>query len=111
MNTRVIASRTWEVAKQAPIALSRPMLWTVVLLIAVFFSAFSVVYTKDLHRRLFIQYQNLQQDKAQAISRFSKLLLEQSTWSTQSRVQRIARDDLGMQLPSAKDIVLVTDDH
>ncbi len=72
-------------------------------------SAFGVVYLKDLNRRLFIQYQNLQQEKAQEIVQWGKLLLEQSTWSTQSRIQQIAQRQLDMQVPNGRDIVLVED--
>lgn len=109
MNTRVIAARHWTAAKQRTIFWTRENMITGLLTALVILSAFSVVYMKDLNRRLFIQYQNLQQVQAQAMSDFSKLLLEQSTWSTQSRVQRIAKDDLQMQLPTSDNTVLVTE--
>lgn len=109
MNTRVIADRPWRVARHNAISISRTMLINASLTLAVILSAFGVIYVKDLNRRLFIQYQNLQQAQAQEMSRFSKLLLEQSTWSTQARVQRIAQQDLGMQLPTTANTVLVTE--
>src|SRR3990167_3979765 len=74
-------------------------------------TAFAVVYIKDLNRRLFIQYQNLQREKVQEIIQWGKLLLEQSTWSTQSRVQQIAQRELGMFVPSEGEIVMVGDRH
>jgi len=110
MNTRVVAARQWQDAKKKSVAISKNGVILVLLVGAVLLSAFGVVYTKDLNRRLFIQYQTLQQAKANAVSRFSKLLLEQSTWSTQARVQRIAKDDLNMQLPTSADTVLVSND-
>ncbi|WP_423063058.1 cell division protein FtsL [Candidiatus Paracoxiella cheracis] len=73
----------------------------------VLLSALGVIYMKDLNRRLFIQYQALQAEKAQSLIQWGKLLLEQSTWSTQLRIQQIAQKQLGMIVPSAKDIVLV----
>ena len=78
-----------------------------VLVIALLLSAFGVVYIKDLNRRLFIQYQALRHEKMQDLIQWGKLLLEQSTWSTQSRIQQIAQRQLGMIVPSAKSIVLV----
>jgi len=78
-----------------------------ILIFGLLFSALGVIYMKDLNRRLFIQYQALQTQKAQSLIQWGKLLLEQSTWSTQSRIQHIAQKQLGMIVPSAKDIVLV----
>ncbi len=69
--------------------------------------AFCVVYLKDLNRRLFIENQGLVQVQRQYEVEWGKLLLEQSTWSTQSRIQSIASRKLGMVMPKAKDIVMV----
>ena len=87
--------------------------WLIALVLGLLFSAFGVVYVKDLNRRLFIQYQTLQHEKSQHLVRFGKLLLEQSTWSTQARVQQIAEHRLGMKAPAKKHIILVkgTDRH
>lgn len=109
MNTRVMVVRPWRIARQNVLSISRAMLVNASLTFAVILSAFAVIYVKDVNRRLFIQYQNLQQAQAQEMSRFSKLLLEQSTWSTQARVQRIAQQDLGMQLPTTANTVLVAE--
>ena len=70
-------------------------------------SAFSVIYLKDLSRRLFIHYQQLQQVQQQAENDWSKLLLEEGAWSTQQRVQNIATEQLGMMLPVEKQIMMI----
>ncbi|MBW5802370.1 cell division protein FtsL [Coxiella endosymbiont of Ornithodoros amblus] len=95
-------NRSFQVTKEGVVI--------VALVIALLCSAFGVVYFKDLNRRLFIQYQTLQREKAEELIQWEKLLLEQTTWSTQSRVQRIAKQQLGMQLPSAKEVILVNAD-
>lgn len=79
----------------------------VLLMVASLCSSFGVVYFKDLNRRLFIQYETLQHEKAEKLIKWERLLLEQSTWSTQSRIQKIAQRQLGMEMPNAKEIVLV----
>ncbi|MFW0088943.1 MAG: cell division protein FtsL [Coxiella endosymbiont of Haemaphysalis qinghaiensis] len=76
-------------------------------LIALLYSAFSIVYVKDLNRRLFIQYQVLQREKAEEVIQWGKLLLEQSTWSAQFRIQQVAQRRLEMQIPTAKEVILV----
>lgn len=92
-------NRSFQVTKQGVVIVG--------LVIALLCSSFGVVYFKDLNRRLFIQYQILQREKAEELIQWGKLLLEQTMWSTQSRVQRIAEQQLGMQLPSAKEVILV----
>ena len=79
----------------------------VFLVITLLCSAFTVVYVKDLNRRLFIQYQILQREKAEELIQWGKLLLEQSTWSTQSRIQQIAQRKLKMKIPTAKEVILI----
>lgn len=82
--------------------------WPIWLMASVaFFSALSLVYVKDLNRRLFIDYQNLQAQQGQTYTKWGKLLLEQSTWATQSRIQTIAENKLDMQLPQPSQVVLV----
>lgn len=75
--------------------------------IALLYSAFGIVYVKDLNRRLFIQYQVLQREKAKEVIQWGKLLLEQSTWSAQLRIQQVAQRRLEMQIPIEKEVVLV----
>lgn len=77
------------------------------LFLGVFALAVGVVYMKDLNRRLFIQYQGLQQMQQQYDVDWGKLLLEQSAWSTQARVQDLATHDLNMVMPSRHSISLV----
>ncbi len=77
------------------------------LLAAVLISAFAVIYVKDLNRRLFIQYQTAQTTYNQLYVEWNKLLLEQSTWATQSRIQRIAQQRLGMELLTPRNVVMI----
>lgn len=77
------------------------------LFLAVFALAVGVVYVKDLNRRLFIEYQGLQQMQQQYDIEWGKLLLEQSAWSTQARVQELASHDLNMVMPTRHSITLV----
>ena len=77
------------------------------LIVLLLISAFSVIYLKDLSRRKFIQYQQLQQVQENDEVEWSKLLLEEGTWSTQARIQNIATTQLNMVMPQMKDIVMV----
>lgn len=78
------------------------------LALSVFLTAVGVVYMKDLNRRLFIQYQDMQQTQQQYNVAWGKLLLEQSAWSTQARVQYVAKNKLHMVVPSSQNTKLLT---
>lgn len=105
--TRVIRSRSFSERQAYSWQLSRQSVSVIFLMITLFISAFAVVYLKDYNRRLFIQYQNLQTDRQSAQLQWGKLLLEQSAWSTQARVQQVAEQKLQMVYPQAKDIIIV----
>ncbi len=105
--TRVIQNRNFVFRHADKLELSRQGLWMFTLITLLFASAFAVVYLKDLNRRLFIQYQTLQQDNDQARQSWGKLLLEQSAWSTEARIQEIAQTKLGMVYPKPSDLTMV----
>lgn len=78
-----------------------------VLIILLLSSAFSVIYLKDLSRRLFIRYQYLQHVQQKSEIERSKLLLEEGAWSTQARIQNIATTQLNMMAPAMKDVAMI----
>lgn len=80
----------------------------VVLMLGIVASCFGIVYMKDANRRLFIQYQSLQQQQQQYKETWGKLLLEQSTWDRQSRIQGIAQKKLNMVYPSQQSIQVIS---
>lgn len=74
---------------------------------AIMISALAVIYVKDLNRRLFIDYQNLQQANSELSVQYGKLLLEQGAWSSQGRIQTVAMNSLNMEIPSSDKIVIL----
>jgi cell division protein FtsL len=88
--------------------LSRELLGVVFLIVAVLASALAVVYIKDLDRQLFSELQSLNQTREELKVEWGQLVLEQNTWAATARVQTIAQQQMGMVLPAAKDITLVS---
>src|SRR3989338_6000556 len=110
--TRAVHGFGWALKRREAtqaVASVKQQLWVGFLVIVLLLSAFSVIYLKDLSRRLYIQYQQLQQVQQQKEMEWSKLLLEKGAWSTQSRVQHIATNKLDMIVPAASAVVLVED--
>lgn len=77
------------------------------LFICMLISAMAVTYVAHWNRQLLNElYQQLNtRDKAQA--EWGRLVLEQSTWTAHSRIEQLATEQLGMQVPSALDVKLV----
>ena len=109
MNTAARVSPGWSVVSTMSWSLNWNWRQFLIagLMVSVVMSAFAIVYMKDLNRRLFITYQAQQQQQQQYQVARGKLLLEKSTWARQSRVQRIAENDLGMVMPTSNNVVLV----
>ena len=76
------------------------------LLIAVA-SALSVVSSNHRARKLFTELEQEQNRMRDLEVEWGQLQLEQSTWAAHARVEKIARDKLGMRPPQPARIVSV----
>ncbi|MGC1952471.1 MAG: cell division protein FtsL [Gammaproteobacteria bacterium] len=73
----------------------------------VFGSALSVVYSKHLNRKLFVELGQLEQAHDELQVEWGRLQLEHSTWASHDRIRQLARSRLQLHTPSADSIVLV----
>ncbi len=78
-----------------------------VLLALVVVSALGVAYSVFETRQLTDHTQKLEHQQAQLETRWGQLLLEKSTWGSYARVERLARNKLGMKLPTNDERVLI----
>lgn len=70
-------------------------------------TALGVVYTQHLSRSLIVQLQDRKQRRDDLNIEWSRLLLERSTWATHARVERLAREQMGMHTPSFAEMEVV----
>ena len=70
-------------------------------------SAFVVIYERNIFRSTLAQLQGMEQQQHELALEAKQLLLEQSTWGRQSRVQRIAEAELAMYNPSREVTVII----
>lgn len=77
--------------------------------LAVFVSS-PPVYVKFQNRERWSTLQRLEEERDELNGEWSRLQLELGAWAMASRVERIARDQLGMIVPPAKDVRLVRDE-
>jgi len=79
----------------------------VALLALLVICALSLVTSRNQARRLFVELQREQASARGYEVEFGQLQLEQATWGMPARVEKIAREERGMRLPTAARIEVV----
>ena len=77
------------------------------LISVVFFSALGIIYIQAKNRLLVGSLQSVLQNRDKLYLQWGQLLLEQSAWSTQARIQLVASEELDMQLPQQNAIEMI----
>ena len=70
--------------------------------------ALGVVTSQHKARKLFVELQQEQELTTQLDVEWGQLQLEQSTWATHARIEKIAASTLQMRVPDAKRIQVIT---
>ncbi len=78
-----------------------------VLVMASLASAVSVVYSKHQNRLLFVELESLNKERDQMNVEWGQLQLEQSTWATDSRIEKIATEKLHMRNANYENTVII----
>lgn len=79
-----------------------------VLVLLVLVSAFAIVHSTHACRALYAQLQVLESSQWYLHEDYGRLLLEQSTWASHYRVEKVAREELGMTPPDLNLFKVVT---
>lgn len=73
-------------------------------------SSIGVIYSAHMTRQMYATLQTLQRQQDDLDNEYEKLLLEQSAWANYTRVDQLAREELNMAAPRARDVVVVKGD-
>jgi cell division protein FtsL len=84
------------------LAFAVPILW-----IGALGSAAGVIYCKHRAREMFVELEQLNARRDNLEIEWGQLQLEQSAWSTQAFVERVANTKLHMAMPPPKDIEII----
>jgi len=88
--------------------MSASLRWTLIVLwFAVLGSAVGVVWSKQQSRNQFVELQRLEKERDSLDTEWGQLRLEQSTWVTYGRIEKVAHDDLHMVVPDPAQVHLV----
>ncbi|MFP4146886.1 MAG: cell division protein FtsL [Halorhodospira sp.] len=77
------------------------------LAVAVLASALALVAVQHEHRTAFVAMQEEIERSDRLREEWSMLQLEQSAWAGHSRLERVAGERLGMELPERDDIIIL----
>ncbi|MCH9695054.1 MAG: cell division protein FtsL [Gammaproteobacteria bacterium] len=70
-------------------------------------SAIALVYTKHDSRKLFVELEALSHERDELNIEWGQLQIEQSTWATHARIERVAAEDLSLSRPETSDIYVI----
>ena len=85
----------------------QPVLLALVLAVVCVMSAMALVYTKHESRKLFVELEQLTSQRDQLNIEWGQLQIEQSTWATHARIEKVASDELALTRPRASEIFVI----
>ncbi|MEJ2172911.1 MAG: cell division protein FtsL [Woeseiaceae bacterium] len=85
----------------------QPLLLVVVFSIVCVLSAMALVFTKHESRKLFVELEQLTQQRDDLNIEWGQLQIEQSTWATHARIEQVANDDLSLVRPQPTEIFVI----
>tara|TARA_B110000211_G_C13692304_1_gene383662 strand:+ start:187 stop:510 length:324 start_codon:yes stop_codon:yes gene_type:complete len=77
------------------------------ILILVVATALGVIFSSHQSRQLFGDLLQHNREKSRLEEEWGRLLLEQSTWASHSRIERLAKSELHMIVPNPESIIVV----
>ena len=85
----------------------QPVLLVLVFAVVCVVSAIALVYTKHESRKLFVELESLTNERDALNIEWGQLQIEQSTWATHARIEKVAADDLQLTRPEATEIFVI----
>jgi len=85
----------------------QPMLLVFVFAVVCVVSAIALVYTKHESRKLFVELEQLTNERDELNIEWGQLQIEQSTWATHARIEQVATDDLQLTRPETAEIFVI----
>ena len=90
-----------------PMQKRQPVILAFALALVCVVSALALVYTKHESRKLFVELERLTDERDALNIEWGQLQIEQSTWATHARIERVAAEDLKLLRPEATEIFVI----
>ena len=85
----------------------QPVLLALALAIVCVVSAMALVYTRHESRKLFVELEQLTEERDQLNIEWGQLQIEQSTWATHARIEKVATEELSLARPATTEIFVI----
>ena len=85
----------------------QPTLLTIVFAVVCVMSAMALVYTKHESRKLFVELEALTTERDELNIEWGQLQIEQSTWATHARIERVATEELSLARPKPTEVYVI----
>ena len=67
----------------------------------------ALVYVKHESRKQFVELEQLTIERDELNIEWGQLQIEQSTWATHARIEKVARDELSLVRPKSTEIYVI----
>ena len=85
----------------------QPALLTIAFAVVCVMSAMALIYTKHESRKLFVELEALTTERDELNIEWGQLQIEQSTWATHARIERVATEELSLARPKPTEIYVI----
>ena len=85
----------------------QPVLLELVFAFVCVASALALVYTRHESRKLFVELEQLTSERDRLNIEWGQLQIEQSTWATHARIERVALEELSLVRPQSSEIFVI----
>ena len=83
------------------------VLLTIVFAVVCVMSAMALIYTKHESRKLFVELEQLTTERDELNIEWGQLQIEQSTWATHGRIEKVATEQLSLVRPKSTEIYVI----
>jgi cell division protein FtsL len=85
----------------------KPLLLIAVTVVVCVLSALAIVFTKHESRKLFVELEQLTSERDALNIEWGQLQIEQSTWATHARIERVAFEEMSLIRPQSGEIYVI----
>ena len=85
----------------------RPLVLLFAFAVVCVVSATALIYTKHESRKLFVELEQLTDERDELNIEWGQLQIEQSTWATHARIEQVAAEKLELTRPDTHEIYVI----
>ena len=85
----------------------QPFLLTIIFAFICVVSAMALIYNNHESRKLFIELEQLTGERDELNIEWGQLQIEQSTWATHARIEKVATEELSLARPNQTKIYII----